>query len=82
MFFLSKKISNDIAELKNNAVMPKTKRMKIEKNLADKLIFLVILNKNKNREKNHYIRSGDDTPIIERPLQIVIRRQFIKNKRA
>ena len=28
------------------------------------------------------MRSGEDTPIIVRPLQIVIRRQFIKNKRA
>ena len=40
-----------------------------------------MFNENKNREKN-YIRLGEDTPIIERPLQIVIRRQFIKNKRA
>ena len=40
-------------------------------------------NKIKKHEKNiHYIRSGEDTPIIERPLQIVMRRQFIKNKRA
>ena len=83
MFSLSKKKSNDLVELKNKPTIPKTKIKKIEKNLAGDFIRLAMANKIKITKKNiHYIRSGEDTPIIERPLQIVIRRQFIKNKRA
>ena len=33
-------------------------------------------------ESRHYIRSGADTPITERALEIVTRRQAIKNNRA
>ena len=83
MFSLSEKKLNDLVELKNKLTIAKTKIEKVEKNLAGDFICLAIVNKNNNHEKNiHYIRSGEDTPIIERPLQIVIRRQFIKNKRA
>jgi len=71
-----------MVELKNNPTTAKIKIIKVEKNLAGDFICLAIVYKNKNRGGNRYIRSGEDTPIIERPLQIVMRRQFIKNKRA
>ena len=72
-----------MVEVKNNPRPAKIKIMQVEKNLADDFInFQHLPIKLKSRKKIYYIRSGEDTPITERPLQIVIRRQFIKNKRA
>ena len=73
-----------MTELKNNPVATRTRIKRVEKTLADDFTLLApCRDKIKAYEEIiHYIRSGAETPIIERPLRIVTRRQFIKNKRA
>ena len=68
-FAFSEKKLSALTELKNNPVATRTRIKRVEKTLADDFTLLApCRDKIKVYEEIiHYIRSGAETPIIERP---------------